>query len=104
MANSGSLYFQLNFISAASYLQIITQGVRALDCQENGNGLVLVCLLAHLFMLVKSEQRCCSFGMLTNWFKVVAVGEREGAVDLEAACSISMLAGFITHPHCVAVI
>lgn len=48
--------------------------------------------------------------MLTNWFKVVAVGqnererERELAVHSVPACFISVLASFITHPHYVAII
>lgn len=50
--------------------------------------------------------------MLTNWFKVVAVGqieggkerERELAVHSVPACFISVLASFISHPHYVAII
>lgn len=46
-----------------------------------------VCLLVHLFMLFKSQHRCCSFGMLTNWFKVVAEGQNEREREMERASS-----------------
>lgn len=102
MVESGSLQFQLNFISATSYLQIITQGVQAPDCHWSGVRLVLVCLLIHLFMLFKSQILCCSFGMLTNWFKVVAVGHSEGSgrtsTPLMPARLISVLASFVCVP------